>query len=236
MVLAEEISLGKPLGIEIDRKKIDSTLAEQVKNLRDLKGIGMLPLPIAKVTESNFSKLDLQIQKLGDLGGTPYGVTTGKSTFGKIGSDLSFQGVIQERPPMPIENNIITETEVIDESLEATQEEIIEAQIKRDDLKVEMDKLATKQEPFSESDYRTYEKTKDLFKKNEKTISQMNEFDEGFVKNAKELFVNHSWRDMDKVGKRPYENFIDRKDPKITFPFPKGQEPTPKTHRGGISH
>ena len=96
--------------------------------------------------------------------------------------------------------------------------------------------LFRSKEPYQEMDYKAYENAKQLFIKHDKMISRINEFEQGFVRNAKELFANYSWRDMDKVGKRPYEKFIESQESKGVFPFPKGQEPKPTTHQGRISH
>ena len=78
--------------------------------------------------------------------------------------------------------------------------------------------------------------TNKLFAKHEKLILKLNDFEEGFVQNAKELFTNYSWRDMDKAGKRPYEAFIEKQESKTRFPYPKGKEPKPQIHQEGISH
>lgn len=197
---------------------------------------GALPLPTAKITPGDFSKQALQKQKLGDMGGSPFGSTFGKSTFGKTGSDSTLQGLTAEKIPVPIAPYFDEELPFLENPEEMTKEQLIELDRELDDLQKEMNKIAEKETPYEKEDYKAYEKAKDLFKKNDKYISRLNEFDPKFVDHAKELFVKHSWRDMDKVGKRPYEKFIDRQESKTVFPYPKEQEPKPAIHQGEISH
>jgi len=213
-----------------------ATLVTKVKTKPEKMEEGKLPLPTAKVSAQDFSKLAIQIQKLGDLGGTPYGSNSGKATFGKTGSDLTFQGLVQEREPVSIEPAAPSEDLSLPNQEEMSPEQLLVLNSQLDELEKEMNQLAKKDGPFEKNDYKSYEKAKELFKKNDKLISKLNEFDETFVQNAKELFVKHSWRDMDKVGKRPYERFMDRQDSQKAFPYPTGQEPKPKIHQGGISH
>lgn len=231
---------------EVSRKL--SSLDQTVRELEPSTGVtrfktkpekielGKLPLPTAKVSPQDFSKLAIQIQKLGDLGGTPYGSNFGKATFGKTGSDLTFQGLVQEREPVSIEPAAPLEDLSFPNPEEMSPEQLLVLNGQLAELEKEMNQLAKKDGPFEGNDYKSYEKAKELFKKNDKLISKLNEFDESFVQNAKELFVKHSWRDMDKVGKRPYERFMDRQGSERVFPYPRGQEPTPKIHQGGISH
>lgn len=200
------------------------------------KNVGGLPIPTAKVVPGDFSKLALQNEKLGGLGGTPYGATAGKSTFGKTSSDLSFKSVAQERSPVSIEPLFRDDSESLDDSEQMSPEQMVALNNQLEELEKEMKQISKKEEPYTDSDYKSYERAKELFKKNDKVISKLSDFDDRFIENAKELFVKHSWRDMDKIGKRPYERFIDRQEYKSLFPYPKGQEPKPKIHREGISH
>lgn len=197
---------------------------------------GNLPLPVAQVSASNSIRQELQQQKVGDLGGSPYGQLTGKSTFGKVEDDSSFQNLIQERGTASSAPLIEDGGNLFEGDGPMTQEQILEAENKVALFRDEISKVAFKMEPYQQMDYKAYENAKNLFMKNEKIISRLNDFEEGFVKNAKELFVNYSWRDMDKAGKRPYEAFIERQEARTVFPYPKGQEPKPTTHQGGISH
>jgi hypothetical protein len=214
---------------------VPSRMVSAVQEPRGAESLDNLPMPTAKVSEGDFSRLALQNQKVGELGGSPYGATSGKATFGKTDADNSFQGVIKDRAPMPLE--VAKQTgDALQLPEQPTPEQVTAAQERIANLKGEMEQLSFKMGPFSDGDYKAYEKTKELFQKNEKLISRLGEFDEGFVKNAKELYVNHSWRDMDKVGKRAYENFIEREETKTPFPYPKEQEPKPEKHREGISH
>lgn len=197
---------------------------------------GNLPLPVAQVSSRNFSRKDLQQQKLGDLGGTPYGQLTGKSTFGKVEDDSSFQNLVQDRGTASFGSLNQDGNSSLESDGPMTQEQILEAENKLALFRDEISRVAFKMEPYQQMDYKAYESAKNLFIKHEKMISRLNDFEEGFVKNAKELFVNYSWRDMDKAGKRPYEAFIERQEPRTSFPYPRGQEPKPTTHPGGISH
>ena len=67
-------------------------------------------------------------------------------------------------------------------------------------------------------------------------LGKINDLDDDFVKNARELYVDHSWQDMDKKGREPFADFIRRNEPKLSFPYPIGKEPKLKTHRGDVSH
>jgi len=214
---------------------VPSRMVSAIQNPRESEVGYSLPMATAKVTEGDFSRLALQSQKVGELGGSPYGATSGKATFGRTDSDNSFQGVIKDRAPMPVE--VLKQSgDALQLPEQPTPEQVAAAQERITNLKGEMEQLAFRMGPFSEGDYKAYEKTKEMFQKNEKMISRLGEFDEDFVKNAKELYVNHSWRDMDKLGKRAYENFIEREDTKVIFPSATGQEPKPEKHREGISH
>jgi hypothetical protein len=196
---------------------------------------GNLPLAIAQVVPPNFLKKRLQSQAVGELGGSPYGPNSGKTTFGKDSQESSLQSLMAARS---LSSQVTTVTEAVlgntpdNLNLEATEEK----QNKIIQLKNQMDQLSFKLEPFSQSDYKSYEKAKELFKVNEKEISKLDHFDESFVQNARELFFNHSWRDKDKEGKKPYEAFIDAQEPKLIFPFPTEQVTKPQKHPEGISH
>ncbi len=199
--------------------------------------LGNLPLPIAEVATSKKFNDSLQSQIKETLGGSPYGAYAGKTSFGNTESDSSFQDFIDNNDNAfsfanPIDNN----WEIDDSNIEKTQEQIIKEETETQIVKEQMDKLTFKLPPFASTDYRTYEQAKLLFKDNQKIITRMPGFEEGFVKNAKELFVAHSWRDQDKTGKKPFEKFIEQQEPKLSFPYPKGQEPTPTTHQGKRSH
>ncbi len=216
-----------------DRKNISSPNLEIKVNTEQ----GNLPLPIAEVAASKKNNESLQSQIKENLGGSPYGAYAGKTSFGNTESDSSFQDFIDTNDSAfsyanPIDNN----WEIDDSNIEKTQEQIIKEETETQIVKEQMDKLTFKLPPFSSTDYRTYEQAKLLFKDNQKIMNRMPGFEEGFVKNAKELFVAHSWRDQDKTGKKPFEKFIEQQEPKLSFPYPKGQEPTPTTHQGKRSH
>ncbi len=213
-------------------KKIERVDSSQKVN----SNFGSSALPAAKIATEDFSKKALQVQKLGDLGGTPFGATSGKSTFGKTDSDSSFKSLTAERNPIAIEPYYDEPNLYAENPEEMNLEQMVEFDRKWNDLEKEMSKLAQKETPFENGDYKAYEKAKTLFQKNDKLIARLDEVDEKFTQNAKELFVKHSWRDMDKVGKRPFERFIERQEAKEVFPYPKGQEPKPEIHRGEKSH
>ncbi len=220
----------------VANKKNNEPLARLTEQVQEMGQYGNLPLPLAQLSELEFSKKDLQNQKVGEMGGSPYGALSGKSTFGKNGADTSFQNLLENRGLNGTPETGGGNFNFIDSENPLTQEQMLEAQTQIAQLQNEMDKLTLKAEPYQETDYKAYESAKELFRKNEKIITRLKEFEEGFVRNAKELFVNFSWRDMDKVGKRPYENFIDKQESKGGFPYPKGQEPKPTIHQGGRSH
>ena len=226
-VLAAENPAPAPFNSQAQELKMPSLTAEQQGNL---------PIPVAQVREPKNSQRDLQKQKWGDLGGTPYGELTGKSTFGNVDEGSSFSNLMQGRGTASAGLVPEDSSNLIGSDGSLTQEQLIEAETKLAQLKDQLSKLAFKMEPFQEMDYKSYESAKQLFMKHDKLISRINDFEEGFVRNARELFVNYSWRDMDKVGKRPYEKFIENQESKKVFPFPKGQEPKPTTHQGRISH
>lgn len=210
-----------------------SQMGEQTENLESL---GNIALPIAKVVEGDFSMSGLQKQKWGDLGGSPFGSLVGKSTFGESSQDQSIQNLIQNGGEDSFLSVFPDEGDPVEISESLTQEQMLEAQTREQNVRNEMDKLTFKIEPFQETNYKAYENAKELFKKNEKLISKISDFEEGFIRNAQELFVNFSWRDQDKVGKMPYEKFIERQERQLLFPDPTMQATTPKTHQGKKSH
>ncbi|MSP19825.1 MAG: hypothetical protein EXR74_09685 [Bdellovibrionales bacterium] len=200
-------------------------------------GFGNLPLPIAEVAGIKKFNNSLQSQIKETLGGSPYGAYAGKTSFGNTEPDSSFQDFIDNDGNPSYPSNLPDNDWTIDDSkIERTQEQIIKEETESKIVKEQMDKLTLKLSPFANIDYRTYEQAKLLFKDNHKIINRMPGFEEGFVKNAKELFVAHSWRDQDKKGKKPFEKFIEQQEPKLAFPYPKGQEPTPTIHQGKRSH
>lgn len=193
-----------------------------------------VPIPTAQLSENENLKT-LQSQTIGDEGGSPYGPNFGKVTFGKEGADNSLSGLLKDRGSIPVDRvEPAVKTPQVTE--EMTQEQVLEIQESMDGLQEEMNKLAYQQEPFGTPDYKAYESAKELFKKNESLISKVKEFDYNFVKNANDLFVAHSWRDMDKVGKRPYEKFIENSKSKVVFQEPTGPGTKPEIHRAKRSH
>jgi DNA repair exonuclease SbcCD ATPase subunit len=234
-------ALGPNLSVAQDataqaRKLYNSKSSQKGEETEKPESFGNIRLPMAKVVEEDFLNSALQIQKQGDLGGSPFGALVGKSTFGKSSQDQSIQSLIQNRDENLADSPATVENDFVEIYDSLTQEQMIEVQTRLENVRNEMDKLSLKLEPYQETDYKAYENAKQLFKKNEKLISKIPNFEEGFIRNAQELFGSFSWRDQDKVGKLPYEKFIERQERKIVFPDPKEPETTPKTHQGMRSH